>query len=128
MAHQSRSSRHVNECHHGKTLLDGCIRYRDRQACQCIFRQIFKFRCFYRIRVWSKFEPILYKIIRNFSIKSTKQGRNYHRCSRCTASGPQNERPRRITVFYCKIFTLKTKVNFLLFRLESTHVSFLFIT
>ena len=37
--------------------------------------------------------------------------------------GPRTRGPR-IATFYCKIFMLKTEVNFLLFRVESTHIFF----
>ena len=33
-----------------------------------------------------------------------------------------------ITTFYCKIFTLKAKANFLLLRLKSTHNYYYFVT
>ena len=36
--------------------------------------------------------------------------------------GPRTRGPR-ITTFYCKLFTLKAKVNFSFFRLESAHTN-----
>ena len=41
------------------------------------------------------------------------QGRNYRRCSRCNAPGPQHKE-LHIATFYCKIFSLKARVNLLL--------------